>query len=198
MAAFALLGLLWVTVPAAQARQAHAAEPVAAAAPEHAAASESVWPLVAKIFNFAALLGVLVYYLRGPLGAYIVGRRGQVRSDLDAARTLKADAERQMAELDARLKALPGEIAALEARGRAEVVAEEQRIRETAAVERQRLLEQATREIEQHVRMARRELVELAAQLAVGAAEIRIRHGITDADRARLVDTFVQQVGRHE
>ena len=198
IAPLALTAALWFAAPIVRAAQPGAAEHAAAAAPENALAGESFWPFIAKIFNFAALVGLLVYFLRGPIVEYLGGRRTQVRADLEAARALKADAERQMAELEARLKALPGEIAALEARGREEIAAEEQRIREMAAAERQRLLEQATREIDQHVRMARRELVELAADLAVGAAEHRIRHGITDADRARLVDTFVQQVGSHE
>lgn len=200
--ACALVASLVALAPALRAQE-PAAAGGAAASPGHARAAdegheESIWPLVGKIVNFAGLLGLLVYFLRAPLGAYLTSRRAQVRSDLETARALKASAERQIAELDARLKALPDEIAALEARGRAEVAAEEGRIREQAAAERQRLLDQATREIDQQVRAARRELMELAASLAVRAAESRIRQGITEADRDRLVDRFVRQVGRHE
>jgi F-type H+-transporting ATPase subunit b len=155
---------------------------------------ESLFPLIAKVFNFALLGGVLVYFLRGPISGYVTARRDQIRSDLESAAALKRSAEAQMAELEARLAALPAEIEALKARSRAEMAAEEQRIRETAVRERQRLLDQVTRQIEQQVRVAHRELVEHAARLAVAAAETRIRRDITDTDRTRLVDEYLEQV----
>jgi F0F1-type ATP synthase membrane subunit b/b' len=111
---------------------------------------------------------------------------------------MKTTAAAQLVELDAKLKALPGEIDALKARGRAEIEGEEQRIRELAAAEKTRLLDQATREIEQQLRLAHRDLVEHAATLAVSAAETRIKQQITDADQARLVDRYLTQVARHD
>ncbi len=147
-----------------------------------------------KIFNFAVLAGVLVYYLRTPTTNYLASRKSQVRADLDTAEQMKTTAAAQIAELDAKLKALPAEIDALKARGRAEIQAEEQRIRELAAAEKTRLLDQATREIEQQLRLAHRDLVEHAATLAVSAAETRIKQQITDADQTRLVDRYLTQV----
>jgi F-type H+-transporting ATPase subunit b len=170
----------------------------AGAAHGEAAHEESIWPFVGKIFNFAVLAGVLVYYLRTPTTNYLASRKTQVRADLDTAEQMKTTAAAQIAELDSKLKALPAEIDALKARGRAEIQAEEQRLRELAAAEKARLLDQATREIEQQVRVAHRELVEHAATLAVSTAETRIKQQITDADQARLVDRYLTQVSRHD
>jgi F-type H+-transporting ATPase subunit b len=170
----------------------------AGAAHGEAAHEESIWPFVGKIFNFAVLAGVLVYYLRTPTTNYLASRKIQVRADLDTAEQMKTTAAAQIAELDAKLKALPAEIDALKARGRAEIEGEEQRIRELAAAEKTRLLDQATREIEQQLRLAHRDLVEHAAALAVSAAETRIKQQITDADQARLVDRYLTQVARHD
>ena len=170
----------------------------AGAAHGEAAHEESIWPFVGKIFNFAVLAGVLVYYLRTPTTNYLASRKIQVRADLDTAEQMKTTAAAQIAELDAKLKALPAEIDALKARGRAEIEGEEQRIRELAAAEKTRLLDQATREIEQQLRLAHRDLVEHAATLAVSAAETRIKQQITDADQARLVDRYLTQVARHD
>jgi F-type H+-transporting ATPase subunit b len=174
----------------------------AAAAGEHGAASgaheESIWPQVGKIVNFAILLGTIVYFARKPLADYLASRRSQVRADLVAAEEMKKTASAQIAEMDAKLKALPAELDALKARGREEIAAEERRIRELAETERTRLLEQATREIEQRVRVARRELLEYAASLAVGVAERKISDQITEADRARLVDRYLAEVKSHE
>src|SRR5690606_11383352 len=152
------------------------------------------WNLIGRIVNFALLVGTIVYFARGPLGAYIVKRRTQVREDLETADRMKREASAQMAEMEAKLKALPAELEALRARGREEIALEEQRIRELAEAERVRLLAQAERDIEQQVRLAKRELVQHAADLAVNLAERKIRTHITDADRQRLVEHYLARV----
>ncbi len=159
---------------------------------------ESIWPQVGKIVNFAILIGTVIYFGRKPLADYLASRGAQVRSDLVAAEEMKKTAAAQIAEMDAKLRALPAELDALKARGQQEIAAEEQRIRELAETERARLLEQASREIEQRTRVARRELVEHAASLAVGVAQTKIRAQITDADQARLVDRYLTEVKSHE
>ena len=174
-------------VPAGEARQAEGGE-------EAAAHSESVWAVVARLFNFAVLAGALVYFLRSPLMAYLDERRVQVRSQLTKAAELKAEAGAQMSEIDAKLGALPGELEALKRRGAEEIAAEEARIRALAEAERQRLLDQAKREIEGELRVAERELKKRAGELAVAVATDRVKRAITDADQARLVDRYVAQV----
>jgi F-type H+-transporting ATPase subunit b len=198
---FALVALVAATLMLSAAAL-RALEPAAhgegGAAHGEAAHGESIWPFVGKIFNFAVLAGVLVYYLRTPTANHLASRKTQVRADLDTAERMKTSAAAQIAELDAKLKALPAEIDALKARGRAEIEGEEQRVRELAAAERARLLDQATREIAQQLRLAHRDLVEHAATLAVSAAETRIKQQITDADQTRLVDRYLTQVARHD
>ncbi len=159
---------------------------------------ESIWGQVGKITNFAILVGLLVYLARKPLTEYIANRRAQVRADLVAAEEIKKTAAAQLAEMDARLKALPRELEELRTRGQQEIAAEEQRIRERAEAERTRLLEQARRDIEHQVRLARRELVQHAASLAVAVAEQKIKQQITDADQHRLVDRYLERVQTHE
>src|SRR4029450_13290512 len=124
---------------------------------------------------FTILVGTLVYFLRAPIGGYLTNRRTQVRADLDATEAMKRSAAEQIAEMEAKLKALPRELEELKARGQAEIAAEEARIRELAEAERVRLVEQASREIDQQVRMAQRALVEHAADLSVSVAEAKIK-----------------------
>jgi F-type H+-transporting ATPase subunit b len=159
---------------------------------------KSIWPQVGKIVNFAILVGTVIYFGRKPLAGYLARRGAQVRSELVAAEEMKKAAAAQIAEMEAKLQALPAELDALKARGRQEIAAEEQRIRELAETERARLLEQASREIAQRTRVARRELVEHAASLAVGVAQTKIRAQITDADQARLFDRYLTEVKSHE
>jgi F0F1-type ATP synthase membrane subunit b/b' len=172
----------------------HAA-PAGEAHPEGEAHAEAGWlPTVARVFNAAILAGTLVYFLRAPLAQYLGGRSASVRQDLVTAAATREAAHRQLQEIDERLAALPGELAALRARGAQEIAAEQARIQEAANADRNRVLEQTRREIDLQVRVAQRELIAQASQLAVGVAGERIRRNITDADQIRLVDRYVEQV----
>jgi F-type H+-transporting ATPase subunit b len=156
--------------------------------------AESPWAVIARLFNFVLLAGALVYLLRSPLMGYLTQRGIQVRSELTAAAALRKTAGAQIAQVDAKMAALPGEIEALKRRGAEEIAAEEARIGGLAESERRRLLEQATREIESQLRVAERELKKRAGELAVDVATSRVKRTITDRDHARLVDQYVSQV----
>jgi F-type H+-transporting ATPase subunit b len=150
--------------------------------------------VIAKAVNFAILVAVLVYFLRAPLMGYLNGRIGKVREDLITAAETRTMASRQLAEIEAKLAALPAEIEALKRRGAEDLAAERARIEQEAQAERRRLLEHTRREIEMRLRVATRELLELAATLAVNVAAERIRASITPDDQARLVDRYASQL----
>jgi F-type H+-transporting ATPase subunit b len=175
-----------------QAAAEHAAQGEHGAVEHEASITDLFWPVV----NFAILCGVLYYFLRAPLSTYLQDRDAAIRKDLVDAAGLKAAASAQLVEIDRKLKALPGEIDALRARGQAEIAAEEQRISQQASAERDRLLEQARRDIDVQVRLAKRELTAHAADLAVQLASERIATETTPADHARLVDRYLEQVKR--
>jgi F-type H+-transporting ATPase subunit b len=168
--------------------------PAAAETHEGGERSEGLLPPVARIVNFAILVGTLVYLLRSPVATYLRDRGTQIRSDLVNAAEMKQTAAAQIEEIDRRMKALPGELESLRAQGGQEIATEEARIRAAAATERDRLLDQARRDIDQLVKVAERDLVSHAADLAVGVAAERIRNTMTDDDQKRLADRYIQQL----
>ena len=181
--------------PAAQAAQPPADNDAHAAKEAEGEAHDEGWmPTIAKTVNFALLVGILGYFLRAPLTAYLDGRIGKVREDLVTAAQTRDTATRTLAEIEAKLKALPAEIEGLRQRGAEDLIAERARIEEAAEAERQRLLEHTRREIDMRLRVARRELLELTANLAVGIASDRIKRSITPEDQARMVDRYAQQL----
>ena len=210
--AVALTTLLLTRGLAAQAPETHAQpaaaeqhQPAAAghdqAAGEHGAAAEHageehgylaglMWPLA----NFAILLFVLNKFLRAPLTEYLAGRSSQIRKDLVEAAELNKTATAQLADVERKLQALPGELDALKSRGAEEIVAEEERIASAAAADRARLLTQTRREIEVRLQAAQRELSDHAATLALPLAEQKLASEMTAADHARLVTRYVDQV----
>jgi F-type H+-transporting ATPase subunit b len=167
-----------------------------AAAPHESEAEHGMttWQTVAKLANFAILAGVLVYFLKSPIAAFLASRATQIRQDLVTAAELRATATAQLAEIERKLQTLPAELAALKTQGEQDLHAEQGRLAAAAALERDRLLAHARREIEMQLRLARRELTEHAAQLAVDIAAQRIRRSITADDQLRLVDRYTAQL----
>ena len=148
------------------------------------------WPVA----NFIIFVGVLYYFLNQPVREYLATRSSAIRKDLVEAAELKATANAQLAAIEQKLQALPGELSALRTRGAEEIKAEDQRIAAQAAADRDRLLEQTRREIELQVRLAKKEILEHAADLSVQLATERIRKEVTPADQERLVDRYLSQV----
>ncbi len=181
------------STPAAQGSAQASGERAAgqAAEGEH---SEGLLPLVAKLINFAALVGLLTYFLKAPLAGYLDSRAGEIRQDLVAAAEMRRDATAQLAAIERKLQSLPAELEALKTRGAEDVRAEQARISRAVAAERERLLDHTRRDIDMRLRVARRELVEYAAHLAVGAAERRVTRGITPEDHLRLMDRYTTQL----
>jgi F-type H+-transporting ATPase subunit b len=155
---------------------------------------EGILPTIAKLFNFAVLVGALVYFLKGPIAAYLQSRSTQIRQDLVTAAEMRAAATAQLAEIDRQLQSLPAELDALKTRGDEDVHAEKARIAEAASAERARLIEQTRREIDTRLRIARRNLIEHAAELAVRVARERITRSITPDDQLRMLDRYTSQL----
>jgi len=161
---------------------------------EHAAEAEhgsSIVATIARLFNFAILAGTLVYFLKSPLAKHLADRGSQIRSDLVKAADMRTSAAAQLAAIERKMAALPGELDALRQQGAEEVAGEEARIRKAAEAERARLLEQARREIDAQLRLAERELVARTADLAVEVAARRVKSTITAEDQARLIDQYL-------
>lgn len=170
------------------------AAPELVLAQEEAGEHHSLMPTIARVVNFAILVGILVYFLRAPITRYLGSRVETVRHDLVTAQQVRADAERQLADVQAKLAALPGELEALAARGRDDLARERERLQAATLRERDKLLEATRREIEFQTRIARRDLVEHAADLAMALARDRVAAEITPEDQARLVDRYAAEV----
>lgn len=178
----------WGSLAVAQEHEPANAEHAAEA--EHGGLSGLIWPIA----NFLVLAGGLYYFLRLPLSEYLTGRSNQIRKDLVEAAALNKTATAQLAEVDRKMQALPGEIDTLRKRGADEIVAEEARIAAAATADRARLLTQTQREIDVRLQAAERALSDHAAMLALQLAEQKLAKDMTAADHARLVTRYIDQV----
>jgi F-type H+-transporting ATPase subunit b len=176
------------------AQPAHPAQTTEGHGEKKEAHADATVSTIARLFNFAILVGVLVYFGKSPVVGYLVSRSAQIRQELVTAAEMRAAASAQLAQIQARMATLPGELEALTHQGASDVKSEQARIAEAATHERERLLTQTRREIDMRLRVARRELTEHAAALAVQVAEQRIRRVITPEDQVRLIDRYSSQL----
>jgi F-type H+-transporting ATPase subunit b len=172
----------------------HAPGGEAGTSPEAAHEGLSWGALAARLFNFAALAGALIYFLRSPLMTFLAARRAEIRAALVKAAELSAKSASQLAAIERRMATLPAEIEALRARGTADVAAEEKRIAAEAEADRVRLTEQVKRQIDLQLRVAKHELIAHAGDVAVNLATERIRLTIRDDDQRRLVEAYLSHV----
>jgi F-type H+-transporting ATPase subunit b len=115
-------------------------------------------------------------------------RTETLQKDLVAARLATEDANRRLAEVEARLLRLDSEIGSIRQQVEQESIEDEKRIHATLEAERERVIASAEQEIAAVQAAAQRDLKKFAADLAIDHAMRRIQLS-NDTDRA-LVREF--------
>jgi len=149
-----------------------------------------IWPAV----NLVILFAVLVYFARKPLRAYFDKRRSDIQGQLQAAADQLATAEISYAKWQRRMIDLETELDQIRATSRQRAEAERERIIGDARASAERIQREATTAVELELRRAREILREEAARLAIELAGERLAREVTDADRDRLIDEFIDLV----
>jgi F-type H+-transporting ATPase subunit b len=169
-----------------------------AAVPAQAAGSgesgSHVWDLLWQILNLAILLGVLGYVGRGPIRKFFASRGDRIRTDLDEAAELLAQAEARYSRWQQKLDALDEELTQLraDARGRAEQ--EREAILAEAQAAAQRIHRDAVATVDQELRRAQAQLRAEATELATEIAEQILREALSKRDHDRLTNELVARI----
>jgi F-type H+-transporting ATPase subunit b len=162
------------------------------AAAESGGAGDFYWQLA----NFALLLVVLVVLLRKPIGEYFRGRRAEVKSELDAAGELLAQAEARHSEWQHKLIDLDTELDSIRATSRERAQQEHDQVIADAHAAAERIKRDATAAVDHELRRGKAALQREASDLAVELAEKILREQILESDRDRLADEFISQLER--
>jgi F-type H+-transporting ATPase subunit b len=149
-----------------------------------------------RIINFVLFAVFLIYIFRNKIGIGKVldNRAVGIRKELDKAREEKAEAERKLAEVEARLQRLDTEVAQIRAEAEQEAEREAERIREAAAADAEKLKQMTAREIEGAMKAARAELRAFVAEQSVAMAEAMIKHDIKPEDNSRMLNKYVDEL----
>lgn len=142
-------------------------------------------------FNLIVLFGLIYVFARDPVRNFLRGRREDIGREIAAARQAREEAERKLAEIEARFSRLEEELAEIRRESEAEAQRERERILAQAEAEAEKILAAASREIDGLSRAARQELKAYAAQLAVEMARERVAAGLDAETQGRIVDRFI-------
>lgn len=151
--------------------------------------------LLIQLVNFLLLLVVLYRFLYRPLVAALEGRSAAIKQQLAEAQAAREEAQRQLAELEERLRSAQADAQATRERVVREAAELRERLATEARQESARLVETAQAEIAHATRQARGELRAEIGALAIEVAEHVIRRSLRDEDQQRLVREAVARIG---
>ena len=153
--------------------------------------------LLYRFINFALLVIILFIVLRKvPLKEYFSSRIEGIKKELEDLKKQREAAERKAQELESKLKAFEGERKEILAQYRADGLAEKERILAEARDRAKQILEQAELSIQYEMQSAKEKLKQDVVALAAQRAEEIIAREMTDKDQDRLVDEFIEKLGK--
>lgn len=148
-------------------------------------------PFLASLINFSALLFILYRFGKKPLAEGLKKRRQTIMQEIENAARLKAEAERRMKEIQAKLKRLSETRTELKADYAAQAEAERKNMLAEMEERRARMRRDAEFRIEQELKEARSILLQEAVRGAAGAAEELVRKHVSATDQQRLADEYL-------
>jgi F-type H+-transporting ATPase subunit b len=148
--------------------------------------------LVCVLLNFIVIAAAIFWLSKKNLPAMFRNRTISIQKAMEEARKASENANRRLAEIEARLSKLDVEIGGMRAAAEKDAAAEEQRIKAAAEEDARKIVASAEQEIAAAVKSARRQLTAYAADLAVSLAKKQI-HVDVATDHA-LLRSFAQQL----
>lgn len=150
--------------------------------------------IVYGFINLTIFLILLFIIARKPLKAAIAGRSSHIRSGLDEAARMQAEAKARFDSVEVRLAALDQEIEEMRIDARHDAEREAKTLRARGDVEAVRIKESAERAIREESARARAEIRQEAVALAVQLAKETLTRTISREDQERLAKEFLAAV----
>jgi F-type H+-transporting ATPase subunit b len=139
-----------------------------------------------KLANMVVFIGVLVYFVKGPIGEAFRAKGLQIRAAAEEAKARRLKADQLAADIQDRLTAIQKEVAAIAERAHVEGERQKRELMAAAEAEGAKILASARMEVDNRLKAARKELTEFAGDLAADRAEAILRSAMTDADQKKL------------
>lgn len=143
------------------------------------------------LINFAIFVGILVKAAGPKLVGFLRGRHETVKTALEEAAALRAEARAKLDEYNRRIAGIDEEVSALMQEIRTDAEAERDHILTQARTQAEAMKKEAQSRIESEIARARLTLEREVVSAAVSAAQDVLRQRTTPEDQARLFDGFI-------
>lgn len=147
-----------------------------------------------RVVNFILFIGILIYAAGGKIKAFFVGRRSQIKDDLDNLQARQAEAEKKLKGVEQSIANLEQEKKAILEEAEQQGQALREAIIEKAKQDAESLKEQAKRTAANEAKGALDDMRAEVAELVVAAAEKIVREKLSDAEHDKLVDEYLNKV----
>ncbi|HKR63676.1 MAG TPA: ATP synthase F0 subunit B [Thermoanaerobaculia bacterium] len=149
---------------------------------------------ILKTANMFLFLGVLLYFVGGPVKKALADRGSAIQRAADEARDRRAKSDQMASEIQARLAAIENEVRAIHERAQAEGERQKRELVAAAEAESQKILQAARNEVDNRLKHARAELTEYAGELAAQRAEQILRDQMTEQDQKKIFQESLREV----
>ncbi len=147
-----------------------------------------------KLINMILFIGVLAWFIGGPIKKGLAARKESIRLAAEEARARRQKADGLAADIQARLTQIEEDVRAIHERAVNEGERQKRELIAAAEAEAEKMLQAARNEVDIRLKHARRELTEYAGKLATDRAEAILREKITDADQQKLFRESLSEV----
>jgi len=148
-----------------------------------------------RVMNFAALLVILIKFVKKPLADALKGRQQGIAAEFEDLETRRADAERNYKEYEARLAGIDDELKTMVEKAIAQGQVEKARIIEEANRAAEGIKRQAEMAVQNEIAEAKRRLKTEIAEQAGIMAEAIIKKNLQDTDQNKLVEDYLTKLG---
>jgi F-type H+-transporting ATPase subunit b len=149
---------------------------------------------IASLVIFGILLFILGKWAWKPILSQLEAREKKIADTIEQARLRQEEAQKLLAEYQAKLAAAEEQAAALLTQSRKEANTAREKILQHAAEDAQRTAEQLRREIEAAKQEAMREAYDSLGTLATEIAGKIIRRNLRPEDQKRIVEESLQEI----
>ena len=157
-----------------------------------------IWDMVWRIVNFLILVAILWKLLADKIKSYFSDRRIEIAEMIDTADKARNEAEKQFADYQSRLKNIDSDVQEIRDAIMGELEGEKQRIIEEGKVVAERIIEQAKWSAEQEIVKAKNSLRNQVVDMAGDMASGLVTNSMTPEDQKRLIEEYLDKVGKEQ
>ncbi len=170
--------------------------PVLAAEGAEPDPADSPTGLIFRWLNFIIVFGGIAYLIAKHGGSFFSANAKEIASSIMQATAAKAEADRELHAVEAKLAHLDEDVAQMRAEAERNWAAEAERLRASAQAEIEKIANAAREELAATERAAQQQVREIAASLAVERAAVMVSSMMNAEVRSRMFQTFLNELGR--